>query len=176
MADYDFRQDTPGIRGIIQDSSMRNNPKISFWYVPPEISEDWKSNWKQIEIIGRSAPIWGYASTSARSVTLNLTFFADAESKLQVFDKIRFIQSFLLPDYVTEYMRRPHMATCIIGTLINITGVIEQVNVKWRAPYSGQGEVEYAMLAEVGLTINEVMTTPVDVWDWRGGINISDKT
>ena len=171
---YTARANLPGIFGVLKDWDLQNGgggiSQIKFFYIPDTVSENWSAEWQKISIIGRSAPLWGYSNTGARTVSLNLTFFAENDAQREVHDKVRWIQTFLLPDYSKKFMVRPHRLQLVLGNFINIVGVLESCPITWKAPYMSMGRTaspDYPVMADVALSIAETVDTPFGAAGWR---------
>jgi len=153
-----------------------------FIHIPEQINETIETNYNEITIIGRSSPIQGYSDTGARTVSFDLTFVAtelDAANEVdairrQVFEKMRFLQSFAFPEYDGNVMKPPHRIQIIIGSFLNIVGILQSVPLVWRAPYGiGQSDARdqgsgnrvlapnYPMVADINLTVIETLAIPL---------------
>jgi len=156
---YDFRDKS--VEGAIVDFDSDTNDRIKFDYIPGEITESIQANWEEVTIIGRSNPILTWGSTGARQVSLQLTFFADGNDggvRKEVFQKIRFLQSFQFPEYASNNVFAPHRVHLILGTFINIVGIMEASEVTWKAPY--ELDTKLPLMAEIPLTIKETDLDP----------------
>ena len=143
---------------------------IDFFYIPGEISEEVTPDWQDIVVIGRSSPLHAYGSTGARSVSLELNFFAESNAKQEVFQKVQWIQSLKYPEYRGKFMKPPHKVSLIIGRFIGIDGILKSADVTWKAPF--EVETMYPMFATVNITIEEAVDTPYDYRTVREGSKV----
>lgn len=137
------------------------NDYMYFFFVPDEVSEGTSANYQeQTEIVGRTSPYQSYSNNNARTIQLQIWLVAESDAKVEVFDRARWLQSFLYPDYQSQVMKPPAKLGLFLGKeFINIIGIIKSVDVSWKAPYDAYG---YPMLAEIPLNITEVVQTPYD--------------
>ena len=133
---------------------------IDFYYVPEEISDSVEPTYEEFVIIGRSSPIQGYSSTGARSISLELQFFAEEDARTEVFDKIQWIQSLKYPEYIGQMIKPPHTVSLILGRFLALEGILKSADVAWKAPYDT--ETKYPMYAVTTITIEESVKVPYD--------------
>lgn len=148
-------------RGRLRDLDIPGgspNAYIDFFYIPEEIGDDVTPEYNDLVIVGRSAPIHAYGSTSARALNLEIVFFAEEDARTEVFDKIQWIQSLKYPEYVGKRMKPPHRVSLVIGRFIAFEGIVRQAPVRWQAPF--ELDTKYPMRATVSLTIEEVVDVP----------------
>ena len=144
----------------IRIRDLVTNESRTYRYFDDEtISDEVQSNWDEVAIIGRSAPIISYSSTGARSVSLTLHFFAETDVHREVANEIAWLQALKFPTYAGAMMYSPHMIRLIVGSFLVMDGVIESCTPSWKSPYTNDG---YPMVAECSLSIKEVASTPPD--------------
>jgi hypothetical protein len=160
---------------------------LTFGYIPEEISDTKAANYAQIDVPGRSEPIFGYISSSAREISLHLKFIAGIgqtkfarpisddgplpntteieDGTLSVMVKTRWLQSLVYPDYSTsDYTLPPHTVLLSIGLLIKSECIVNSVNVVYKGPYDGD---LLPFIAEVDLSLYEVNPIPKGFQDVR---------
>lgn len=162
---YDFR--VKGVRGKLID--VEDNKGLDFVHIPDEITESTSSQWKiQGDIIGRSAPLFGYASTGERLVSYQLTLFADIDAETQIKNTVAWLRSFMYPVYTSaNVMFPPHRIRLVLGSFLSITGIMEGIDCTYRAPYE-KGTL-IPMYAEVPIQIKEVLEQPPSYAQIRKG-------
>lgn len=166
---------------------LSTNEVLTFGYIPEEISDTKAANYAQIEIPGRSEPVFGYVSSGPRELSLHLKFIAGigqtkyaaltsdgetpsnsalvADNTLTVLTKTRWLQSLMYPDYSTsDYTLPPHQVLLSIGLLIKSVCIIPSVNVTYKAPYD---EYLLPFIVEVDLSLYEVNKVPLGYQDVR---------
>lgn len=166
---------------------LSTNEVLTFGYIPEEISDTKLANYAQIEVPGRSEPVFGYVSSGAREFSLHLKFVAGigqtkyaaptsdgetppdsslvADNTLTVLTKTRWLQSLMYPDYSTsDYTLPPHQVLLSIGLLIKSVCIVPSVNVTYKSPYD-----EYLLpyIVEVDLSLYEVNKVPLGYQDVR---------
>ena len=159
------------LRGRIRDLDLGSGSEyIDFFYVPEEITDSVTPEWNPITVIGRSAPIHAYSGTGARSLALELNFFAEADAYNEVFKKVAWIQSLKYPEYIGKRMKPPHKVSLIVGRFIALDGILMSAEVSWKAPYDV--ETKFPMFATVSVTIEEVVENPYDYRVVRDAVRI----
>jgi len=163
---YDFRM--PEIEGEIRDfdHSIRDQGGedrrggIKFFHIPSEISESISANYDPQVIIGRSGPIFGYSSTGARVVSLEIILHAQQNPVSDVFEKIQFVKSFLYPEYVGNNLRPPRRIQVVMGQFLNVVGILLSLEPVWEAPYDVTSKFPH--MAKFNLSITETLPEPLD--------------
>lgn len=160
-------------RGRLRDleDPLGEGPEyLDFFYIPGEISDEVSPDWQDITVIGRSSPIHAYGGTGARSISLELNFFAEEDAKSEVFDKVQWIQSLKYPEYRGKYMKPPHRVSLLIGGFIALDGILKSADVTWKAPYDSVSHMP--MMATVNITIEENVDTPYGYKEVRRSVKV----
>ena len=133
-----------------------------YFYVPEELNESIEASYdEQGDIIGRSSPYVAYKSTGARTVDISIIFFAMEDAEEEVLKKIRWLQSFLYPDYSGQIVKPPKMLRVMVGKgFIDIKGILKSCPVSWKSPYDTYSGLPFR--AELTLNIQEVVNIPYD--------------
>jgi hypothetical protein len=143
-------------------TDLEDHYRLEFQMMP-EISDSKNVNWNHMEIIGRSHPILGYASSGARTVSFTLMFFADPShddpTTLQkVSDNLKFLMSLAYPDYDGGRIKPPHKVLLKIGNQLKMKGVLESVNINYHTLWRDNLPVH----AEASVTFIEQENDPID--------------
>lgn len=151
------------------------NEALTFQMMPDGISDSKSVNWNNIEIIGRSHPVLGFASSGARTISLPLTFFAlngggigphrteDQTSIDTVSKNLKFLLSLAYPDYSKGVMP-PHRCVLVLGEQVNMICVVADVNITYRSLWK-DGKPVYA---EASVTLIEADPYPITYSKIRG--------
>jgi len=173
--------------GLIVDFDDTSSRSLPFINIPNELTESIDAQYNNIPIIGRSAPIFGYSFTGARTVSLELMFVAEAPEDIdRNLTAVRFLQSFLYPVYekASNSMRPPHRVQLVLGTFLNIIGIVTNLSVNWQGPYhlgtsdsatvgtTSQDEKRLLaptipMVARIPFTVIETVAVPPDLGQVR---------
>lgn len=149
--------------------------QLEFTCLPNEVSEEVSPNWSEMgDVIGRSAPVFGYASTGARTISFQLMFFAVQDAREEVFRRVQWLQSLKYPEYQANFMLPPHRVRVMGGKWLYLLGFVEQCSVQWGAPWARPGWMP--MKAEISLTVKEIVTNPYDYKAVRGGLMVGGWT
>lgn len=149
-----------------------------FKFYIPEFSEQAGANWNQIEIRGRSVKVQAYQDTNSRNITISLDLYAgvglykansseDGEATVDRLHKDAFfLKSLEYPDYTNVITRPPSVVHLILGSAINITGVVSNVVVEHKKPFD---KYNRAMYIKVSFTVTQTAINPIDYTDVRNG-------
>lgn len=155
---------------------MTNGGEFKFYI--PEFTEQAGAKWTNIEIRGRSVDVLSYDSTSSRNITISLDLYAGAglyratsgEEGLDIVSRMHkdayFVKSLEYPDYSNVITRPPAVVQLILGSAINITGVVSNVTVEHLIPLDRYNR---AMYLKLSFTVTQIATNPVDYSDVRKG-------
>lgn len=149
-----------------------------FRFYVPEFSEQAGAQWSDIEIRGRSVNVKSYESTSSRNITVSLDLYAgvgiykatsgesgeDTVSRLH--KDMYFVKSLEYPDYTNVITRPPSVVNLILGSAINISGVISNVTVEHLKPLD---QYNRAMYVKLSFTVTQTAVNPIDYTDVRNG-------
>lgn len=167
-------------------SDLTTAEVLTFGYIPEEISDTKAANYAQIDVPGRSEPVFGYINSGPREIGLHLKFIAGIgqtkfaapssegsipdsgfldDNTLAVIYKTRWLQSLTYPDYSSsDYTLPPHKVLLSIGLLIKSECIVNSVNVIYKGPYDGN---LLPFIAEVDLSLYEVNQVPQGTSDIR---------
>jgi hypothetical protein len=173
---------------------MENGEILNFGYIPEEISDTKAANYAQIDVPGRSEPIFGYINSGPREFSLHLKFIAGigqtkfaastedetpanvaliTDSPVSVLVKTRWLQSLMYPDYSkADYTLPPHKVLLSVGLLIKSVCIVPSVNVTYKSPYD-QNLLPF--IAEVDISLQEVNTIPFGFSDIRSFNNVNQQ-
>lgn len=149
-----------------------------FKFYIPEYSEQAGANWGDIEIRGRSVTVKTYESTNSRNITISLDLYAgvglyeatsdesgeDTVSRLH--KDMYFVKSLEYPDYTNVITRPPSVVHLILGSAINIAGVVTGVVVEHMKPLD---QYNRAMYVRLSFSVLQIATNPIDYRDVRNG-------
>ena len=149
-----------------------------FKFYIPEYSEQAGANWGDIEIRGRSVTVKTYESTNSRNITISLDLYAgvglyeatsdesgeDTVSRLH--KDMYFVKSLEYPDYTNVITRPPSVVHLILGSAINIAGVVTGVVVEHMKPLD---KYNRAMYVRLSFSVLQIATNPIDYRDVRNG-------
>lgn len=131
--------------------------KVTFQFMPDEISDSKSANYSDTEIIGRSHPIKGYSSSGARTLSFTLQFYMTDKSQNPLVTATA-LKSLCYPQYAGSVYPPPPVQVKI-GPNIGMWGVLTQCDITYRAPWDPNVQ---PMMAEVALSFSE---TGIRAWD-----------
>ena len=131
--------------------------KLTFQFMPEEISDSKGANYTETEIVGRSHPIQGYSSSGARTLSFTLQFYqmdADDDPLAMAVD----LKSLCYPQYAGSVFPPPPVHVRI-GTGIGIWAIMTQCDITYKAPWNANAQ---PMFVEVSVSFAE---TGIRAWD-----------
>lgn len=148
-----------------------------FRFIVPEYDESVKANWENTTIMGRSAEIVSYSSTSSRSLSISLELIAGAGLYVGNGDRvdamhkdIAFVKSLEYPDYSKAIAFPPPVVYLYLNEKTQLKGVVSSVDVKYKKPYDSRNR---PMFADLSFTVTQVSENPPDYRDIRTGADNS---
>lgn len=143
-----------------------------FRFYVPEFSESAGAVWGKVDIPGRSVDIKYYTSTNSRSITVSLELYAgvglyavsDPVGALHA--DINFVKSLEYPDNAFGLLTPPATVQLILGSTINLTGVVSDVSVEHLKPLDNQNRSMYVKLS---FTVTQIAANPPGQSDIRNG-------
>lgn len=111
-----------GIAGTDSNSQKQNQPvivdlvtleRLTLQTVPAEVTVDIKSEWVALTSLGRNIPGYQF-SGSEETLSFEITWYADEESRQDVIKKCKWLTSLSLAD---GYDKEPHPVQLIFGEL-----------------------------------------------------------
>lgn len=143
---------------------------VTFDYLPQTFSETKSANYSNINVIGRSEPIAGYAHSGPRVFQISLVFAANSDAEKEVLAPVRLLRSWLYPDYSTPSVpQTPPPLLFGVGKWLEQRVILLRADVKYHGPFrysvvNGQSSDNYLapMWAEVGVAMQEVAPTGSD--------------
>jgi hypothetical protein len=156
---------------IIEKSSyikdLVTGTKMEFQMMP-DVSDSKAVNWNHIEIIGRSHPLLGYASSGPRTISFTLGFFAtqggggggsvgDPMPISKVSSNLKFLLSLAYPDY-DGGVKPPHLVMVRLGSQVMMKGVVTDVTNVYNTLWNDN----LPMQAQSTVTIIEAEPRPVN--------------
>lgn len=161
---------------------MTNGGDFRFYI--PEFSEQAGAKWNPIDIRGRSVDIQSYESTNSRVITISLGLYAgvglykarSGESGEDTVTRLHkdayFLKSLEYPDYTNVITKPPAVVHLILGSAVNLTGIVSNVIVEHLKPFDDRNR---AMYLKVAFTVTQIAVNPIDYRDVRKGqYTISD--
>lgn len=129
---------------FIVDLDNRQSPeRLHFQLMPDTITESKSANYEEIPIIGRSLPLLGYTNSTARQVSLSLSFAAlkrDGEySPEGILKKVRWLESKVYPHYDGIWVLPPHRLLLVIGKALAMTCVMSSCTTTHMKPWNVAG-------------------------------------
>lgn len=143
-----------------------------FKFIVPEYGVDVKANWDSTNIIGRSAEILSYSSTSSKAIDISLELIAGAglytgkgDRVAAMHKDIAFVQSLEYPDYSKAIVFPPSVVYLYLNEVTQLRGVVDSVSAKYKKPYDIMNR---PMMAELSFKVLQVSENPPDYSDIRG--------
>lgn len=155
---------------------MTNGGEFRFYV--PEFTEQAGAQWSPIDIRGRSVTVQSYNSTSSRVINISLDLYAgvglytalSGESGPDTVSRLHrdayFVKSLEYPDYSNVVTRPPATVQLILGSAINIMGVVSNVSVEHLKPVDVENRSMYLKLS---FTVTQTAVNPIDYRDVRRG-------
>lgn len=151
--------------------------RVQFTWLPEEWSETVGANWNETEILGRSEPYQVYASTSAKTVNIDFTFFAqgtiagqliDDAIEAEILSNVRFLESLVYPVVDdTGFVIGPAPCILTLGQFWTNRVIATDVNTTYRLPVDP--ETHNPMYAEVSMSFKVVNRVPKSAADVLAG-------
>lgn len=159
--------------GYLIDLTHKNEGGVFKFYIP-EFTETAGAQWEDVNIIGRSVSIKAYSHTNSRSISISLDLYAGAglydSSSEDVVSKLHkdlnFVKSLEYPDYTSAMVRPPATVQLILGSSIQLVGVVSDVSVEHLKPLDAQNRSMYAKLS---FTVVQTAVNPPDYSDIKEG-------
>lgn len=157
---------------------MSTDDKGEFKFYVPEFTEQAGAHWSTIDIRGRSVSVQSYDNTASRNITVSLDLYAgvglyaptstesgeDTVSRLH--RDLYFVKSLEYPDYTHVITRPPATVHLILGSAINMVGVVSNVIVEHLKPLD---QYNRSMYAKLSFTVTQTAVNPIDYRDVRNG-------
>jgi len=137
---------------------------IRFQFLPEDISDSKAANYNETEILSRSMPLMGYASSSARQLSFSLQFYrTDTFDPYEVANKIRSLE---YANYQGGDTGPPPVCLVQVGE-VRIKGVLMQCEITHKHPWDVKEKKP--MYVEISVTFSETNETPWSYMDvWKG--------
>ena len=114
--------------------------RLEFQLMPDIISENKSAFYNETPIIGRSLPLLGYSSSSARTMGLSLNFVAlTSEGKYSpkwVREQVRWLEAKVYPIYEDGFVYPPPRLLVVVGKALGLQCVMTSVNTTWMGPWA----------------------------------------
>lgn len=152
-----------------------NNTGDEFKFYVPEFSESAGANWNVVDIPGRSVDIHSYSKTNSRKITVSLELYAgeglykatssgdDVVSKMH--RDLNFVKSLEYPDYTNVIIKPPSTVHLILGSAVNMIGIVSDVQVEHLKPLDSQNRSMYTKLS---FTVTQISADPPGYKEIRG--------
>ena len=144
--------------------------QLIFPYFPWTIKVQKANVWSGTNIIARSEPVQGYSHSEARTINLELQFFALTTVQAEVETKVKFLRSFSYPDYGHGSPRPPRTALLILGDWFQMRCVLRDISTDYEGPYTADAAA-WPYQCKVGTTWIETAITPFDVNGVRASLD-----
>jgi hypothetical protein len=95
---------------------------------PSELVERKSANYNDVEVVGNSAPVPVYSSSSNRTISFSLTFYGRGD---EVEKKIKFLKSLTYPAKSGNVLTTPPDVKLIWGNTFNCIGNVRDVEVQY---------------------------------------------
>ena len=134
--------------------------------IPGSVSESKSANFDPTQIRGRSLPVFGYASSEARTVELSILLVASNykgggdiyETGEDVWNAVTKLKAACYPNYASAPIKPPPVCSLTVGAFIKVpTCVITSTSITWGDAYDKN---DYPLKAEVSLSFTEVQAVP----------------
>lgn len=142
--------------------NMITGTTSTFYVVPDEVSDSVTSNYESEEIRGRSSPIKGYNSTSARVVSYTLELHDDY-CKDGILATVNFLRALAYPNYGGTIT--PPRCYVRLGTMVAMQAVVTSVATTWQLPIRNNVYIR----ASVSLELEEVTSSPASAYQIQSG-------
>src|ERR1035437_1745213 len=179
----------PGVRWYPKDfcfirvkngKAKNTDSVIAFQFMPKTIADIKSAIYQDIQIIGRSSPFKSYSSSSSRTISFTLDFYASPEdggegpSPQIIKQWITELQALLHPIYEDYSVSPPPRCIVHIGNQVNMLGICKNVSVNYnsqRVPWTSFNREDgfYIFGASVSLTFEEVKEIPVGYYEKVAG-------
>lgn len=137
-----------------------NETILHFQLMPDSVSETKNALYTEIPIVGRSLPQVGYASSSSRSMGLELQFVAlEKEGKYTVDwvkQQVRWLESKTYPRYINNFTFPPPKLLLVVGNVIGVQCVMLSCSTNWMGPWAINGPDASPFRATVNIQLQEV--------------------
>lgn len=131
---------------------------ISFYGIlPDEFTESHSTNFEQIDIKGRSNPLWAYAGSSARETSITVTLHEDYLAEFMggsadIREFVAAIRSITYPEYQGT-MTVPPTILLRIGSFFKMKGICQSCQVTWKKPIRDNRYI----VADISISIAEAL-------------------
>lgn len=133
--------------------SLVTGETIPLVTAPESLGESISANYNEQDILARSAPMIAYTSTGARKVTISMKLHEDVlPSGYNINSYINSLKSLVYPEYSGSGNLTPPSAKLMMGTSLNVIGVVNSVEVNWITDVYRDNRIP---MASVSLTITE---------------------
>lgn len=153
---------------------LNHDRELKFYI--PEFQESAGVNWDSIHIPGRSVDIHSYNTTNSRKISISLDLYAgvglytsDAYEDVvgAIHEDANFVKSLEYPDYEMSLVKPPASVHLILGSAVNMEGIIEDVTVEHLKPLDSQNRSMYLKLS---FTVTQNVLDPPGSAEIRNGI------
>jgi len=119
------------VRGLLIDLNTKEH--LSFEIEgrelqPSDLTERKSANYTDVEVIGDSAPVPVYSSSSVRTISFSLTFYGRGD---EVEKKISFLRSLVYPVEAGGVLTTPPNVKLVWGELFRCVGNVRDVEVRY---------------------------------------------
>jgi len=183
--DADSSVNAFNVSGMLFDAE---NPSdmLKMHYRDTQVSEAISASYESTQTINRTTPIFTYANTSARKISISTYFIGDWWPAVQVTRKINWLKTFMYPRDNGLAIRPPKEVMLMLGMYLGVRGQIVDISIThnhgdappWGISIFGQenfgvhgGTISmFSTIAKVDITIQETRHF------WTGGQITYDET
>lgn len=144
---------------------MNTGTRITFNWMPASFSESKSANYANTQILGRSEPVLGYASSGPRVFSIPLVFAAHNDAFNEVVQTTRAVRSWVYPDYTASgEPQLPPRLVLQVGSWLSSRCVCRSVDIQYHAPWgrspvSNQEGKLLDLFNVYGINLNDIMPT-----------------
>lgn len=132
---------------------------LRLYYMDTSVTETLTANYETNTMVGRTSPLYAFSHLNGKTVTLNLHFVADICPPLQVYQKIKWLQTFLYPRDNGLVTIPPKKVILSLGFYLGMRGVITEVSATHQAPFAGLGIGDESQIFHGFLTMFPIYAT-----------------
>jgi hypothetical protein len=127
---------------------------------PSELTERKSANFNDVEVIGNSAPVPVYSSSSARVISFSLTFYGNGD---EVDKRVRFLKSLTYPAESGGVLTTPPDVKLIWGKSFNCIGNVRDVEVQYGEVWDLKRELPRYATVSVEFVVHEDKVSAYEV-------------
>lgn len=143
-----------------------------YFQMMPEITDSKSVNWNMVDVVGRSHPLLGYTSSSCRTFSFSLEFFAHASQRdnrpiSQIKQEIDLLMSLTYPDYGSGSVLPPKKCILKLGNMVVFPVVAQDISVTYHTLWDKASGLP--IHASVSCTFIEAHNNPISYTQIKSG-------